>query len=383
TKLKFRAQFSGPKIEGPALVLSNHASNHDWKFILSACIPERVTFMATYHWFTFKFLGFFLKVARAIPKYQFATDLESMKKVRHIVQKEKGVVFIAPEGTVYSSGHLGEISPVIAKMIRFLKVPVYAIKIEGAGLGNAKWSKKTHKGKVAIERKLLLTQEESVSLSSEEIMGRLIDALNYNEFDFQKKNNIRILGNNKAEGFETMFYKCPICGNEFTISSKGNIISCSHCHSSATIKEDFTFKWNINNKHKPLWEKEFENYSQWYDWQYEKMYEEVSQPHFCLKAPVEYGIDEEGVNNYVKVGKGTMILDHTGWLYEGTFKDTKVKEFDEAPSVFLATLKIGLHFELPYRFEHCRVFYPENGLESMKWHLASIAMREYLENNHS
>ena len=48
-------------------------------------------------------------------------------------------------------------------------------------------------------------------------------------------------------------------------------------------------------------------------------------------------------------------------------------------SVFLATLKVGKHFELPVRDGHNRVFYPENGLTAMKWHLASRAMSELLE----
>ena len=371
-RIQYNLHSSGEKVKGPALLISNHTSNADYKFIASEVKPARISFLGTYHWFTFKKLAFWLKRIGAIPKYQFTTDLESLKKIRYVIRDQKGVVYIAPEGTVYSSGHLGYISPAIAKMIKFLKVPVYASKIQGAGLGNAKWSKKPHRGLVNIDTHLILSAEEVQNLTKEQIMERIISKLTYNEFEFQKKFNVKVPGEDKAEGFETMFYKCPICKSEFTISSSGNDITCSCCKSKATIDKDFTFKWNLEN---PMC---FENYSQWYDWQLEEMKKEVADPNFKLSEEVEYGYDEPGVDNYVKVGKGLMTFTHSGWNYVGTFKDEQVCEHDDPQAVFLATLKVGLHFELPYRFGRCRVFYPQNGLHSMKWHLASLAMSLYL-----
>ena len=383
-RLQYNLHASGEKVKGPALLISNHTSNADYKFIASAVKPARISFLGTYHWFTFKKLAFWLKRIGAIPKYQFTTDLEAMKKIRYVIRDKKGVVYIAPEGTVYASGHLGYISPAIAKMVKFLKVPVYASKIQGAGLGNAKWSAKPHKGLVHIDTHLILSAEEVQTLSKEQILQRIITSLSYNEFNFQKRFNVRVPGPDKALGFETMFYKCPVCHSEFTLSTSGNNITCSCCGFTATIQDDFTFKWTASNKKTYPNAQYFENYSQWYDWQLDEMKKEVSNPNFKLSEEVEYGYDEPGVDNYVKVGKGIMTLTHNGWDYEGTFKGEQVCEHDDPQAVFLATLKVGLHFELPYRFGRCRVFYPKNGLHSMKWHLASLAMSLYLANqNHS
>lgn len=383
-RLQYNLHASGEKVKGPALLISNHTSNADYKFIASAVKPARISFLGTYHWFTFKKLAFWLKRIGAIPKYQFTTDLEAMKKIRYVIRDKKGVVYIAPEGTVYASGHLGYISPAIAKMVKFLKVPVYASKIQGAGLGNAKWSAKPHKGLVHIDTHLILSAEEVQTLSKEQILERIITSLSYNEFNFQKRFNVRVPGPDKALGFETMFYKCPVCHSEFTLSTSGNNITCSCCGFTATIQDDFTFKWTASNKKTYPNAQYFENYSQWYDWQLDEMKKEVSNPNFKLSEEVEYGYDEPGVDNYVKVGKGIMTLTHNGWDYEGTFKGEQVCEHDDPQAVFLATLKVGLHFELPYRFGRCRVFYPKNGLHSMKWHLASLAMSLHLANqNHS
>lgn len=110
------------------------------------------------------------------------------------------------------------------------------------------------------------------------------------------------------------------------------------------------------------------------------MKEEVSDPDFKMEELVDYGTDEPGIDNYVKVGRGVMKFTHSGWDYKGTFKGEEITDHDDVENVFLATLKIGKHFELPYKNGHCRVFYPvENGKTSMKWHLASRAMSELLE----
>ena len=370
-KFKFNLKKSGCKIKGPALILSNHTSNHDYKFVAASVRPARISFLVTYHFFTFKKLAFWLRACGAIPKYQFATDLEAMRKIQYVVQKKNGAVWIAPEGTVYASGHLGYMSPAIAKMIRFLKVPVYTCKIEGAGLGNAKWSKKTHKGKVTTNTSLLFTEEEAKTLDKDEIMKRLIEALSYDEFEFQKRENVLVSGTDKAENFETMFYKCPCCGKEFTIRSKGNDVFCTECGAKATFQDDFTFKWEGKKQY-------FENYSQWYDWQYEQVKKEVEKPDFKMEDEMDYGIDLPGVDNYKKVGHGVLTFSHEGWDYKGTFMDKNIEEHDDPRSVFLATLKVGLHIELPVRDGHTRVFYPKDGLTSMKWHLASRAMSEIL-----
>ena len=371
-RFKFNLVESGERVKGPALLISNHTSNDDYKFIAAAVRPARINFLVTYHFFTFKKFAPWLRAIGAIPKYQFTTDLEAMRKIQYVIQKEKGVVYIAPEGTVYGSGHLGYISPAIAKMIRFLKAPVYACRIEGAGLGNAKWSTYKHKGKVSIHTEKIIDADESTSLSKDEIMDRITGYLTYNEFEFQKREHVTVEGNDKAVGFETMFYKCPCCGSEFRMKTEGNDVWCTECGTRATFQDDFTFRWNTEKQY-------FENYSQWYDWQYQTVKDEVAKPDFKMEAEVDYGIDQPGVDNYIKVGHGKLTFTHDGWDYVGTYKDRQIQEHDDPLSVFLATLKAGHHFELPNRDGHNRVFYPENGNESMKWHLASLALSESLK----
>lgn len=51
-------------------------------------------------------------------------------------------------------------------------------------------------------------------------MERIISALSYNDYEYQKKYDVHVRGGDKLEGFDTMFYKCPSCGREFTLQSR-------------------------------------------------------------------------------------------------------------------------------------------------------------------
>ncbi len=370
-KFKFNLHHHGVSPHGPALILSNHTSNQDYKLLAASLWPKRITFVGTYHWFTFRKLNFWLRHMGVIPKYQFAPDMASMKMIRYALDKNRGLVFIAPEGTVYAAGRLGYISPSIAKTIKVFRTAVYASKIEGAGLGNAKWSLRSHRGRTDVTTSLIITKEESQTLSVDEIMERINTSLSYDDFEYQKRYDVRVKGEDKLEGFDTMFYRCPSCGEEFTLSSHGNTVRCSKCGAEAELDDTFHFSWK-NNRGRTI-----DNYADWYTWQYEEMKKEAEKEDFVLEEEVEYGIDRPGVDNYVKVGRGMMKLTHAGWDYRGTYEGEEIEEHDDIADVFLATLKIGLHFELPFRKGHCRVYYPvKNGKTSMKWHLASRALTE-------
>lgn len=371
-RIKWRFRYRGVKPKGPAIVISNHNSNIDWITEGGLTWPRPMTFMVTYHFFTFRFIGFLLRnFARAVPKYQFATDLASIRKIKSVLHDSKGLVFIAPEGTVYGSGKLGYISPAICKMIRMMNVPVYASRIEGDGLGVAKWSKRLHRARINVTTTLLFTQETIKSLSINEMLGKIRSFLDYDDFEYQKREGVSCRDKDKAEGLDNMLFICPCCNREFTTKTEGNRIFCTECSTEAVMQDNYRFKWSTEKQY-------FDNYSQWYDWQLDRMREFVSEPDFRMEEVVDYGIDIPGVNNYKRVGHGVISLSRDGWDYNGTFNGEQIHEHDDLRMVPLATYKMGKHFELPYRFGHCRVFYPELGKHAMKWHLVSRAISELL-----
>ena len=370
---QFNLKVSGPSIKGPAVILSNHTSNHDYKFIALSAYPRRVTFLSTYHWFTFKRLAPWLRRIGAIPKYQFTTDVLAMKRIKYVVQKNKGIIFIAPEGTIYGSGRLSYIAPSICKMLKFLKVPVYAARIQGAGLGNAKWNKVQHRGLVHVDKSLLFSKEEVLSLDSEVMLKRIKEALAFDEFEFQKEYDVHVEGDRRAEGLDDLLYKCPSCGRELTLKTENNHIECTACKARAEVDDRCRLVWEGPIQY-------MDNYSQWYYWQHDQLKKEMEDPLWRMESQVDYGIDEPGLNSYVKVGSGTLSLDRFRWLYKGSHMDeSEYIEEEPVGAIALATLKMGVHIELPFKNGHCRVFYINpDGRLAMKWHLASRIITENL-----
>lgn len=360
------------RIKRPALILTNHTSNLDYLFVASACWPVRINFLATYYWFTFRKLRPWLRYMGVIQKYQFATDITAMKKLRYVIQEKRSVTFIAPEGTIYANGRSGPISDSIVKVIRFLDVPVYAMKIEGAGLGHGKWQKVRQKNaRVEVSVSPLLSGEEVRSLDGETMHGRIMEALRFDDFEFQRRTGIQIHGDRKAEGLDDLIYKCPQCGCEFTLRTEGNRIFCTNCGLEAVMNDSYRFDW-------PMGRSWFDNYSEWYDWQYDELCNQMlSDQDFEMKAEVDYGIDIVDTDGYVNSGEGVLSLSlRHGWVYRGTLLGRQVVEHDSLASVPVAIMKMGHHIELPFK-EHSRRFeFREDGRYSQKWHIASRIISE-------
>ena len=362
------------RIDKPALILTNHTSNFDYLLIGAACFPLRISFLATYYWFTFRKLRPWLRYMGVIQKYQFATDLTAMKKLRYVINEKNGVTFIAPEGTIYANGKSGYVGDSVVKIVKFLKVPVYTIKIEGAGLGHGKWQKVQQKdARVALSISKLLDENEVNTLCHDEIYKRIIDAISFDDFEFQKRTGVRIRGRRKAEGLDDLLYKCPRCGKEFTLNTSGNTISCSNCKLEAQINDSFRFDW-------PDGKKWFDNYSEWFDYQYDSLYQEMKDnPEFSMSAKVRYRIDIVDTDGYNDAGDGVLTLSlKDGWTYDGMLLGNHVVENDKLSSVPVAIMKMGCHIELPFK-GHSRCFrFLEDGRYSQKWHIASRIITEKL-----
>ncbi|MFA7189153.1 MAG: 1-acyl-sn-glycerol-3-phosphate acyltransferase, partial [Sphaerochaetaceae bacterium] len=361
------------RIPRPALILTNHASNFDYQMIGAACWPMRISFLSTYYWFTFRKLRPWLRYMGVIQKYQFATDITAMKKLKYVIQEKKGVTFIAPEGTVYANGKSGYINPSIVKIVKFLKVPVYAIKIEGAGLGHGKWQKIQQKNtRVELSMSALLSEDEVLNMDRDQMYRRIVDALHFDDFEFQKRTGIQVFGASKAEGLDDLLYLCPSCGKELALEAKGNTIRCTSCGLEATINDSYRFDWPDGQK------KWFDNYSEWFDFQYNTLYEQMkANPDFEMSDPVVYRIDIVDTDGYVDSGDGVLTLSlKNGWTYRGTLLGQDIEEHDSLEEVPVAVMKMGTHIELPYK-GHSRCFrFKDDGRISQKWHIASRVITE-------
>jgi 1-acyl-sn-glycerol-3-phosphate acyltransferase len=135
------------KITAPAIILTNHTSFYDFLYTAAAMYPKRVTYLAARKMFYEPGTGFFLRLARAIPKSLMQADSTATLKSLRILKK-KGIISIFPEGQISPSGRSLKPAFSIAKFIKKANVNVYMVKHFGAGLVNPPWSKKSFKGRI-------------------------------------------------------------------------------------------------------------------------------------------------------------------------------------------------------------------------------------------
>jgi len=311
--IKIYAYFKGQRIVkkseiiGPAIILTNHTSFYDFIYTSAAMYPTRVTYLAARKMFYEPVTGFFLRLARAIPKSLMQTDLAALLKAFRILKK-KGVISIFPEGQISPSGRSLTPAVSIAKLIKKAHVDVYIVKHLGAGLVNPPWSKKSFKGRIETIKELIISKEDISVLSIEEIYERVCEKLYYSasEDNLIKKYTYKL---NDIDNLENVIYQCPLCKHEGLLAEKHQLIcpSCQH----QLIYDRFGM---LNN----------EGIDQLFSKQEELVRKEIdSNKEFQLSSKAKLMSFRN--QKLVEVGSGILTIKNFEYIYNGTI-DGEMKE---------------------------------------------------------
>jgi 1-acyl-sn-glycerol-3-phosphate acyltransferase len=215
------------KITAPAIILTNHTSFYDFLYTAAAMYPKRVTYLAARKMFYEPGTGFFLRLARAIPKSLMQADSTATLKSLRILKK-KGIISIFPEGQISPSGRSLNPAFSIAKFIKKANVNVYIVKHFGAGLVNPPWSKKSFKGRIETIKELIISKEELVKLELDTIYQTVCDKLYYSASEDNLKKQYKYKLNDIAN-LENVIYQCPSCKYEGLIAEKTHL-RCPKCN---------------------------------------------------------------------------------------------------------------------------------------------------------
>ncbi len=225
-RIKFRIRIEPfhQEEKRPYLILFNHQTSFD-QFFVGLSFKRPVYFVATEDLFSNGFVSKIIKFLVApIPIKKQTTDVKAVMNCMRVV-KEGGTIAMAPEGNRTYSGETVYINPSVAPLARKLKVPVVLCRIEGGYGMQPRWSDVVRRGKMRSYISRVITPEEIVNLSDDELLSAIEQGLYVNEAvadaQFHHKR--------KAEYLERAAYVCKYCGlSEF--ESHGNIIECKKCH---------------------------------------------------------------------------------------------------------------------------------------------------------
>lgn len=329
------------KKEG-AIVLFNHQTNQDHFICAQAAGFNRLSFVVSDYYMRKPFTNFILKLARAIPKVQFRTDLVSIRKMKRAVD-HKGLLTIAPAGQVTLHGEVTYVDPSIVKLLKLCKVDVYATQIRGGYICFPKWRKnrKSRKSKIRVKIVKVLTKEQVASMSDQELFDKVFEAISLSEHELKKIEPIKIKNPEPIEGLENVLYVCPKCKSKFTNVSNVNEIKCNKCGN--TIYMDEYARIHPKTKDDIC----FENESVWYNYQGELIKERFAQDDFMMENNFKLFQNPNNPKVMEEVGSGKLTMTKSALYYDGTVLGEEVHKEFSFDTLTQLPFSPGHHFEVP------------------------------------
>lgn len=313
-KYVFRLKIGRNEIKdknGAFLVIANHQCALDFVNLIGAT-SRPITFVLSKSFFSTLPIQGILKQLGIIPKQQFQTTVGDMKKMKAVVEAGQPLA-IYPAGLMCEDGLSTPVPKATYKFLKWMNVDVYMARTEGSYFVMPKWSKKLRPGKTTMDITLLFSKEELAVLSLEQIKARTDAVLLYDAYRDQEKHPYRYMGCKDIRGLETVLYRCPHCGSEYTMKvEETSVITCTACGFTQEMDEMGFFHCSDP-------EKEIRYVSDWSKQIYKNMVQQLkADPAIQMQAEVTFCMVDERKHKMVEVGEGSILLKRGSITLSGT-----------------------------------------------------------------
>ena len=224
------------------------------------------------------------------------------------------ILAMYPEARYTPCGTLAFLPESLGKLVKMNKVPVVAVVHHGNHLYAPFWNFR-NKRKVPMHTTLtkILTPEQIEKMSVAEINAALRQALDYDEYRYQKEQGIKITEPYRAEGLHKVLYQCPHCLAESKMDSKGDELFCTACGKRWQWQEDGYLRALEG-------ETEFDHIPDWFAWERRQVSEQIDRGEYRFEDEVEvYSLPR--VWRYIPLGKAKLTHDpEHGFQLEGHYR---------------------------------------------------------------
>lgn len=345
--------------DGPAVYLSNHPSSFDYFHTAVKIWPRRAVPIANEFYMRKGLLKKLLTEIGVIPKKLFVDEASVILKARRLI-KSGHSVYLAPEGRLSVTGETYPIIPSTGAFVRFLSVPLVLIRFEEAYLGRPKWRPFTIRHRVTLRIRRILSPEELKAMTPEEINRLIKEALRAEETEAPPAEQPLWRSRKKALGLPNLIYRCPACGELYSLKAAGNSLSCSACDLKLMFNDHYQLEDNPHGWH---------TIADLYHALEER--EKAEQPTLSSKVTVRRFRGEEE-----DAGEGETLLSRDGFSFTGTVTGEPLS-FTVAPDVLKALpFSCGEEFETYWQNE-LYYFYPtEHREQCARWALLADLLCE-------
>lgn len=301
-------------LKPPYMLLSNHMHFIDFELAAQATWPHSVSNVVSIDGYVIKW--FLLEWIGAICTRKYTNDLHLIKSIRHVL-KRGDILSMYPEARYTPCGTTSFLPESLGKLVKMNKVPVVTVIHRGNHLYAPFWNFRD-KRKVPFHTTFtqLLTAEQVEKMTPQEINDAIKNALQYDDYRYQKENGIIIKETTRAEGLHKVLYQCPNCKTEFSMNSKGEELFCEHCSKRWVWQEDGYIRALSG-------ETEFDHIPDWYNWEKTEVQKQIADGSYGFQDEVEV-FSLPRVWRYIPLGKAKLTHDiNEGFVLEGFYRGKK------------------------------------------------------------
>jgi len=265
-------------LKPPYILLSNHHYFIDFEICAQGTYPHRVNNVVSIDGYYRR--PWLMEWIGAICTRKFTTDMHLIRSINKVL-KRGDILCMYPEARYTPCGTTAYLPDSLGMLIKMNKVPVVCVVHHGNHLHTPFWNyRKPRKVPLYTTMTQVLTAEQVKSMTAEEINAAVREALEYNEYKYQKDNGILITEPERAEGLHKVLYQCPHCMAESKISSKGTEIFCTECGKRWNLNEDGTLSALEG-------ETEFSHVPDWFEWEREQVRLQIENGEYSFSDDVD------------------------------------------------------------------------------------------------
>ena len=319
-------------IKPPYLLLCNHNAFMDFKVATKAIFPHSANYVVAIDGFWKR--EWLLRFIGCICKRKFTNDISLVRQLK-VVTDRGNIAAIYPEARYSLCGTTAVLPPSLGKLAKLLKVPVVTLICHGHHVNSPFWNLPDHKvSPTQATMKCLYTAEQVDSLDYKEIMTGIEKEFQYDDFKWQKENNIRIKYPERAKGLHKVLYKCPSCLAEYKMSSGGTTLKCNCCGKEWQMTELGELKAESGQT-------EYSHIPDWYEWERSEVRKEVEAGTYKFTGRAQ--VDAlPNADRYIDIGMATLTHDMNGFTLTGEYEGKPYEVKIDAASQY------SVHIEYEY-----------------------------------
>ena len=266
-------------LKPPYILLCSHNYFVDFYFQFMGTFPHRVNTIATIDGYYRR--PFLMEWIGCMCKRKFTTDPSMVRSIRKVLKKYGDILCMYPEARYSPVGTTAILPDSLAKLVKLNKVPVVAMIHHGNHLHTPFWNyRKPRKVPLHTTMTQVLTAEDVENMSVAEIGEILAKAMEYDDYRWQKEQNIRITEPFRAEGLHKVLYQCPHCMAESRMTSEGITLRCEACGKSWEMDE-------LGQLHATEGETKFSHIPDWFEWERTQVRKQLEDGTYAFEDEVE------------------------------------------------------------------------------------------------